>query len=117
MVIIGCYEVLEGVLARRGVSRGQADTASAVLASAERAGLLSRAGALEAEALVDIFERARFSPHDMTGRDVDEARSRLSALRKDIAARRPAGESTEELVDQAAGGVSEEGAPDAWGGR
>jgi hypothetical protein len=117
LVIIGCYEVLEGVLARRGISRGQADTASAVLASAERAGLLSRAGALEAEALVEIFERARFSPHDMTGRDVDEARSRLSALRKDIAAHRLAGESAEQLADQTAGGASETGAPDAWVGR
>jgi len=97
MVIIGCYEVLEAVLARRGLSRGQSDTASAVLASAERAGLLSRAGAVEAEALVEIFERARFSPHDMTDGDVGEARSRLAALRKDIAAHRLVGESAEDV--------------------
>lgn len=113
MVIIGCYEALEGVLARRGISRGQADTASAVLVSAERAGLLSRAGALEAEALVEIFERARFSPHDMSGRDVDEARSRLAALREDIASRRGLGEQDEQLPDQAVG-EPEAGAPDAW---
>lgn len=112
MVIIGCYEVLEGVLARRGISRGQADTASAVLASAERAGLLSRAGAAEAEGLVEIFERARFSPHDMTGRDVDEARSRLAALRADIAARRLQGEYAEHESAQAAAATNS-GAPES----
>jgi hypothetical protein len=109
MVIIGCYEALEGVLARRGISRGQADTASAVLASAERAGLLSRAGAVDAEDLVKIFERARFSPHDMTSRDVDEARSRLAALRQDIAARRLVGEYSEPETAQA--GPPEAGVP------
>jgi hypothetical protein len=105
MVIIGCYEALEGVLARRGISRGQADTASAVLASAERAGLLSRTGAVEAEGLVEIFERARFSPHDMNSRDVDGARSRLAALRADIAARRLAGEYDEHVSEQAVAGA------------
>ena len=111
LVIIGCYEALEGVLARRGISRGQADTASAVLASAERAGLLSRSGALEAEGLVEIFERARFSPHDMTGHDVDEARRRLAALREDIAAHRRAGEDADAIPDPAGVGGSEARAP------
>ena len=107
MVIIGCYEALEGVLARRGISRGQAETASAVLVSAERAGLLSRSGAVQAEGLVEIFERARFSPHDMTDRDVDEARGRLAALRADIAARRLSGEYDEQLSEQAVAGATE----------
>jgi Domain of unknown function (DUF4129) len=111
LVIIGCYEALEGVLARRGISRGLADTASAVLVSAERAGLLGPAGAREAEALVEIFERARFSPHDMTGRDVDEARTRLNALREEIATRRLVGEDSDQLSDQAALGAPGAGSP------
>jgi hypothetical protein len=107
MVIIGCYEALEGVLARRGISRGRAETASAVLASAERAGLLSRTGAGQAAGLVEIFERARFSPHDMTSRDVDEARGRLAALRADIAARRLSGEFDGQRSEQPVAGAAE----------
>jgi Domain of unknown function (DUF4129) len=101
LVIIGCYEALEGVLARRGLSRSQSETASAVLASADRAGLLSRAGAVDAEGLVEIFERARFSPHEMTSRDVDRARSHLAALQDDIAAHRRADEADENTPESA----------------
>ncbi len=85
-VVIGCYEVFEIVIARRGVARRVAQTASAALEGAVVRGILSGAAAEAARELVEVFERARFSPHPMSVADVALARRCLVTIDDHLAA-------------------------------
>lgn len=83
-VVIGCYEIFERVLETRGVTRHANQTASTALDRALVRGMIDDDGAVAARELIDVFERARFSPHEMVDSDVARARAALDAIQASI---------------------------------
>jgi hypothetical protein len=83
-VVIGCYEMFERVLETRGVTRHANQTASTALDRALVRGMIDDEGARAARDLIEVFERARFSPHDMVDADVVRARAALDAIQASV---------------------------------
>lgn len=83
-VVIGCYEIFERVLETRGVTRHANQTASTALDRALIRGMIDDDGAVAARQLIDVFERARFSPHEMVDADVVRARAALDAIQASV---------------------------------
>jgi hypothetical protein len=83
-VVIGCYEIFERVLETRGVTRHANQTASTALDRALIRGMIDGEGAVAARDLIDVFERARFSPHEMADSDVVRARTALDAIQASV---------------------------------
>ncbi len=83
-VVISCYETFEGVLERRGVTRQANQTASTVLDRAMIRGLVDAEGVAASRDLIDVFERARFSPHEMVRADVERARAALDGIQASV---------------------------------
>lgn len=83
-VVIGCYEMFERVLETRGVARHANQTASTALDRALVRGMIDDDGAGAARKLIDVFERARFSPHEMVDADVVRARAALDAIQASV---------------------------------
>ncbi len=92
--VIRCYAAMERVLAATGTARRPADTPAELLARARAGGRVPPA---PAQALTELFRRARFSRSPIAEHDVAAARTWLAELRDaDRAWREPA------LVDRAA---------------
>ena len=89
-VVIGCYEIFERVLETRGVTRHSNQTASTALDRALIRGMIDEDGAVAARELIDVFERARFSPHEMVDSDVVRARAALDAIQASVGRSRAA---------------------------
>jgi hypothetical protein len=89
-VVIGCYEVFVRVLETRGVTRHPNQTASTALDRALIRGMIDDEGAVAARELIDVFERARFSPHEMVDSDVVRARAELDAIQASVGRSRAA---------------------------
>lgn len=89
-VVIGCYEIFERVLETRGVTRHANQTASTALDRALIRGMIDEEGAVAARELIDVFERARFSPHEMVDADVVRARAALDAIQASVGRSRAA---------------------------
>lgn len=89
-VVIGCYEMFERVLETRGVKRHENQTASTALDRALIRGMIDDEGAVAARELIDVFERARFSPHEMLDSDVVRARAALDAIQASVGRSRTA---------------------------
>lgn len=89
-VVIGCYEIFERVLETRGVTRHANQTASTALDRALIRGMIDDDGATAARELIDVFERARFSPHEMADSDVVRARAALDAIQASVGRSRSA---------------------------
>jgi hypothetical protein len=83
-VVIGCYEIFERVLETRGVTRHANQTASTALDRALVRGMIDDDGAVAARELIEVFERARFSPHEMNDGDVVSARAALDAIQASV---------------------------------
>lgn len=83
-VVIGCYEIFERVLETRGVTRHANQTASTALDRALIRGMIDEDGAVAARELIDVFERARFSPHEMVEADVVRARAALDSIQASV---------------------------------
>jgi len=83
-VVIGCYEIFERVLETRGVTRHANQTATTALDRALVRGMIDDEGADAARGLIDVFERARFSPHEMVDADVVHARAALDAIQASV---------------------------------
>jgi hypothetical protein len=89
-VVIRCYEIFERVLETRGVTRHPNQTASTALDRALIRGMIDDEGAVAARELIDVFERARFSPHEMVDSDVVRARAELDAIQASVGRSRAA---------------------------
>lgn len=87
--VVRCYAAMEGVLAATGTARRASDTPAELLARAQASG---RVPAGPAEALTDLFRRARFGNSSITAHDVAAARTWLDELgAAALAPQRPAG--------------------------
>ena len=72
------------MLERRGVTRQANQTASTVLDRAMIRGLVDAEGVAASRDLIDVFERARFSPHEMVRADVERARAALDGIQASV---------------------------------
>ncbi|WP_242903652.1 DUF4129 domain-containing protein [Actinomadura terrae] len=79
--VIACYAAMEQALARSGAGPRPSDSPAEVLGRAAARGLIRGENA---EALTELFRRARFSRHPVTDDDVRRARDALAAVRDDL---------------------------------
>jgi Domain of unknown function (DUF4129) len=79
--IIACYAAMEHSLARAGAAPAVSDTPGEVLARASAGGLVRSA---PAQALTELFRRARYSTHHMDETDRAAALGALGEIRADL---------------------------------
>ena len=89
LAVIAAYARMEGALAYEGLARRKAEAPREYLARALPA---VGAGARSVERLTALFEKAKFSPHEVDSGMKEEAIDALAALRDELQAAKVAGE-------------------------